>query len=339
MLTIGVQTWGTNVAALEHYWKAADELGYARITYGDGLGDWTHDGWTMLGALAVLTRRARIGPAVTYAFDVSSHHPSWLAKRAVAVDHLSSGRLDLRLAVGAEDADTARAWSAHGIRYPRAAERLETLEESVGIMRELWRTDHGVQHRGPRYELRDARLAPAPIQRPGPPIWIAAMGPRALVVTARCADGWEASYVSPEDFARRWQHLATLLGTERRAPGPFRRSVELDAIVTETGEPPEPLLARFCSERGIDREHSLLATVLAGDARAIADRIASYEAAGATDLMLGFADFPSTRMLELFAATVLHVPPVREPDPLTGAGSRPVPPAPSLRRRGRDARR
>ncbi len=166
MLTIGVQTWGTDVAALERYWKAADELGYARITYGDGLGDWTHDGWTMLGALAVLTRRARIGPAVTYAFDASSHHPSWLAKRAVAVDHLSGGRLDLRLAVGAEDTDTARAWSAHGIRYPGASERLETLEESIRIMRRLWQADPSVQHRGPRYELRGARLAPPPVQRP-----------------------------------------------------------------------------------------------------------------------------------------------------------------------------
>jgi hypothetical protein len=36
--------------------------------------------------------------------------------------------------------------------------------------------------------------------------------------------------------------------------------------------------------------------------------MAHYESAGATDLMLGFADFPSTGMLETFAATVLHHP-------------------------------
>jgi alkanesulfonate monooxygenase SsuD/methylene tetrahydromethanopterin reductase-like flavin-dependent oxidoreductase (luciferase family) len=307
MLTIGVQTWGTDVPALERYWKAADELGYARITYGDGLGDWTHDGWTMLGALAVLTRRARIGPAVTYAFDASSHHPSWLAKRAVAVDHLSGGRLDLRLAVGAEDPESARAWAAHGIRYPRAGERVETLEESVRIIRALWQTDHDVHHRGQRYELRGARLAPAPVQRRGPPIWIAAMGPRALALTARCADGWEASYMSPERFADRWQRLAKLLATTGRAVDLLRRSVELDAIVTEANEPIEPLLARFCGERGIDLGHALLDSALVGDGKTVAARIAAYEAAGATDLMLGFADFPEIRMLELFAMTVLQV--------------------------------
>src|SRR5207247_2281289 len=100
VIAIGVQTWGTDVAALRRYWAAADALGYARVTYGDGLWGWTHDGWTLLAALALETRRCRIGPAVTYAFDAAAHHPSWLAKRAVAIDHLSQGRLDLRFAVG-----------------------------------------------------------------------------------------------------------------------------------------------------------------------------------------------------------------------------------------------
>ena len=193
MLAIGVQTWGTDVAALRSYWRAADELGYAAITYGDGLGTFTHDGWTMLGALAEVTRQARIGPAVTYAFGPSSHHPSWLAKRAVTVDHLSAGRLDLRLAVGAADPGTAEAWAAHGIRYPPPRERIETLEETIRVMRGLWRVDRSLDHRGPRYELREARLGAAPVQPGGPPVWIAAMGPRALALTARCADGWEAS--------------------------------------------------------------------------------------------------------------------------------------------------
>jgi len=53
-------------------------------------------------------------------------------------------------------------------------------------------------------------------------------------------------------------------------------------------------------------------TVLAGGADAVAARIMEYAVAGATDLMLGFADFPSTRMLEAFAASVrtrLEAPP------------------------------
>ena len=64
------------------------------------------------------------------------------------------------------------------------------------------------------------------------------------------------------------------------------------------------LLDRFCAERGIDGRHPLVETVLAGDGRALAARVAAYAAAGATDLMLGFADFPATGMLERLAAAI-----------------------------------
>src|SRR5262249_60947196 len=63
-------------------------------------------------------------------------------------------------------------------------------------------------------------------------------------------------------------------------------------------------LGRFCPARGIDSHHILVATALAGDATAVAEAARAYEAAGVTDLLLGFADFPATGMLEAFAATV-----------------------------------
>jgi hypothetical protein len=64
-------------------------------------------------------------------------------------------------------------------------------------------------------------------------------------------------------------------------------------------------MARFRAARSIERGHPLLDTVLVGDGPALVKRTADYEAAGATDLMLGFADFPSTGMLEAFAAQAL----------------------------------
>jgi alkanesulfonate monooxygenase SsuD/methylene tetrahydromethanopterin reductase-like flavin-dependent oxidoreductase (luciferase family) len=299
VIGLGVQTWGTDVAALRRYWQAADELGYARVTYGDGLWAFTHDGWTMLGALAALTRRCRVGPAVTYAFDPAAHHPSWLAKRAVAADHLSCGRLDLRLGVGAEDAGTARAWRAHGIEYPAPAERIARLDESVAVLRALWRGD-----RPDRAGLAGARIEPAPVQRPGPPIWIAAMGPRALGLVARRADGWEASYVTPAAFGERWRHLRRRLTAEGRAADALGRSVELDVALAPSAADAATLAAAFRAARGIATDHPVSGTLLAGGPDAIAARLAEYAEAGATDVMLGFTDFPSTRMLEAFAREV-----------------------------------
>lgn len=305
VVAVGVQTWGTDVPALRRYWSRADDLGYARVTYGDGLWPWTHDGWTMLAALAAATQRARIGSAVTYAFDPAAHHPSWLAKRAVAVDHLSGGRLDVRLAVGAEDpAVAAWWWESHGIGYPRAGERIAVLEESVDVMRRLW-TGDAVDHAGPRYRLRGARLAPAPVQRPGPPVWIAAMGERATDMVARCADGWEASFLDPEAFADAWQRMSGLLARHGRRASGLRRSVELDVALTPSRAGTETALRGFCAARAIDADHPLVAAALIGDADAITGRIARYADAGVTALMLGFADFPATAMLDRFAERVL----------------------------------
>src|SRR5262245_56233242 len=163
----------------------------------------------MLGALASLTRRARLGPAVTYCFDPSSHHPSWLAKRVVAVDHLSSGRLDLRLGVGAEGRASAGQWRAHGINYPGARERVDRIEGTISVGQRLWSGEAVATH-GAWYALRGARLTPPPLQRPGPPVWVAAMRPRGLGVAARVADGWEASYLNPPALAAKWREVRGL---------------------------------------------------------------------------------------------------------------------------------
>jgi alkanesulfonate monooxygenase SsuD/methylene tetrahydromethanopterin reductase-like flavin-dependent oxidoreductase (luciferase family) len=304
VISVGVQTWGTDVVALQRYWRAADELGYTRVTYGDGLWGFTHDGFTMLGALASITRRARLGPAVTYCFDPSSHHPSWLAKRAVTVDHLSGGRLDLRLAVGAADEATAVAWRSHAIPYPDAPTRVALAAETIEILERLW-TGEAVDYAGRFYTLRGARLEPPPVQKPGPPIWLAAMGPAALDVAARRASGWEASYVTSAAFGARWSQVRTVLEDAGRPWWDYRRSVELDVVLGLTESDADAALRRFCAARGIEATDALLATALAGTAEAVRVRVEEYAAAGVTDLMLGFADFPATGMLELFAERVL----------------------------------
>ena len=85
----------------------------------------------------------------------------------------------------------------------------------------------------------------------------------------------------------------------------YRRSIELDVVLGLTDAEVEDQRRRFCAARAIEGSDALLAAALVGTADAVAERITQYAAAGATDLMLGFADFPATRMTQIFAERVL----------------------------------
>ncbi len=299
-----VQTWGTDVGALRRYWRAAERLGYHGVVYGDGLWPWTHEGWAMLGALATLTRRVRIGPAVTYLHGDAYRHPALLAKAAVAVDALSGGRLDLRLGVGAGDAATTAWWHRFGITYPSGEERAGQLAEGIQALRALWSGEEATLT-GTWYRLDRARLAPRPIQRPHPPIWVAAMRPRMLRLAAELADGWEASYLTAEEFAAKGRALEAACRRAGRDPRSLARSLEVDVVTGPDRGGVERAARAFCRARGITLDDPLLRTTLLGTPAALRDQVARLAAAGATHLTLSFADFPRPAMLRLAAPAPL----------------------------------
>jgi alkanesulfonate monooxygenase SsuD/methylene tetrahydromethanopterin reductase-like flavin-dependent oxidoreductase (luciferase family) len=74
------------------------------------------DAWASLTWLATATTRIRFGPLVC---PLTFYHPALLAKRAAAVDHLSSGRLDLGLGAGWHEPEHRM----YGLPFPSVRER------------------------------------------------------------------------------------------------------------------------------------------------------------------------------------------------------------------------
>jgi alkanesulfonate monooxygenase SsuD/methylene tetrahydromethanopterin reductase-like flavin-dependent oxidoreductase (luciferase family) len=301
-----VQTWGTDVRALRRYWRAAERLGYHGIVYGDGLWPWTHDGWTMLGALATLTRRVRIGPAATYLYGDACRHPAMLAKAAVAVDALSGGRLDLRLGVGAGDPQTAGWWQRFDVPYGGPGERIQRLADGIRALRALWCVDASARgHGGAAPGPGPVRLLPRPVQRPHPPIWVAAMRPRMLRLAAEVADGWEASYLTAEEFAAKGRAMEAACRRAGRDPETLARSLEVDVVTGRERAAVERAARAFCRARGIRLEDPLIRTVLMGTPSALRHQAVALGVAGATHLTLSFSDFPRQAMLRLAAVTLV----------------------------------
>lgn len=298
----GVQLWGTDFDTLLNYALECERLGYDSLRYGDGLWDWTLEGWTVLAALAAATRTIRIGPAVTYVLGDAYRHPSLLAKTVTTLDLISKGRIDLRLGVGTNDAEAARCWESFGISYPRPGTRVSQLKEGIQIIKTLW-TDKPAHFEGQHFRLKAARLGPPPIQTPHPPIWVAAMSRRALGVAVELADGWETSYLSPDAFGRKAGLVQSLCDESGRDFKTLRRSLEVDVVIERNER--TALVNRFAASRRIGTNHPLIQTAVIGDQEGCLEKLAAFVQAGVTDFTLSFLDYPRSDMLRSFAEAIL----------------------------------
>jgi len=136
------------------------------------------DAWNILSALAVKTKRLKLGSCVT---DPHRKHPAVLAQTVTTLDHLSNGRAILGIGAG-----EAMNLDPYGIKWDRPVSR---MYEAVKAVKECW-TQPLVNFEGEFFHIKDALVEPKPIQKPHPPIWIAGNSPRTMKMTAEIADGW-----------------------------------------------------------------------------------------------------------------------------------------------------
>jgi len=174
------------------------------------------EAWTLLAALATQTERVRIGVLVTCN---TFRHPALLAKEAVTVDHISNGRLELGLGAGWFAAEHER----FGIPFPPPGELVGRFRESVELIDGMLRNETST-YEGQYYQLHDAPARPGPVQRPRPPLTLAAMGPKMLAIVAQHADAWNSSG-SVDEVRARNQMLDECCAAIGRDPRAIRRGI------------------------------------------------------------------------------------------------------------------
>ncbi|GAB5450588.1 MAG: LLM class flavin-dependent oxidoreductase [Halioglobus sp.] len=140
---------------------------------------------TLLAAVAARTQHLKLG-CTSYLLPI--RNPILAAEEVAVLDQLSGGRLILGVGRGMQPA-MFRAFAVD------ASQKRKLFAHNLDIMRRAWRGESlGTDDKGD-----PIRLSPLPVQRPEPPVWVAAFGPLALQQVAGLGLPYLASPVESID--------------------------------------------------------------------------------------------------------------------------------------------
>jgi len=123
------------------------------------------------------------------------HNPVYTAETIASMDVLSGGKLIFGVGLGYRDVE----FNAFGVAKGQRAAR---FEEYLTLVERLW-TEDKVSHHSETCILEDVHMNIRPIQKPRPPLWMAANNDKAIRRAARMSDCWFVNPHSTLDTIRR----------------------------------------------------------------------------------------------------------------------------------------
>jgi probable F420-dependent oxidoreductase len=128
---------------------------------------------------AARTKKIALGTSV---LDMPYYNPVTLARRLTTIDVLSNGRLRVGLGLG---------WSQDEMDATNAnmKQRGAMADEFLHVLKAIW-TTNPVKYEGKFFRVPESYINQKPVQKPHPPVYLAAFAPPALKRLATMADGW-----------------------------------------------------------------------------------------------------------------------------------------------------
>jgi probable F420-dependent oxidoreductase len=215
------------VEAVRRVAQRAEELGFSDLWVTENTLDhvFCFDPVVVLTYAAAVTTKIRLGASVVV---LPVHNPVHVAHQWASLDYVSNGRAILGVGLGRDH---------HYEQFQTPQEgRVRRFREAVELIKALW-TEQQVSYRGRIFQLQEGTMAPKPVQRPRPPIWMGVGHPDALRRTAVIADGWMGSGGSSNAaFTRSVPLLRQALETAGRDPAAFPISKRVFISVHERPE-------------------------------------------------------------------------------------------------------
>ena len=131
---------------------------------------------------------------------------------------MSSGRLRAGFGIG---------WSPDEYEAAGATwqDRGKRADEAIDILKKIWTTDP-VEYQGKHYRIAKSFIGPKPVQKPHPPIYLAAFTPSAMKRVAVEADAWLPVGIPLSDLGAMFDGIKNMAREAGRDPS------ALELIVT-----------------------------------------------------------------------------------------------------------
>ena len=261
------------------------------------------EGWTTLTYYMGLYPHLQFGHTV---LSQSFRNPALLAKMAATAQYLSRGRFILGIGTGWKKDE----YLAYGYDFPPPKVRIEQLEETLQIIKALWREEQAT-FEGKHYRVVNAYCEPKP--DPQPIIMIGGCKPRMLRLIARHADWWNVSWYSLNKTRPDSWSNGSCTGI-----GEYREQVqESERACNEVGRDAATLRRTWfgpciCAptEAEVQKLQALQLRTdhgFAGTPQQVIEQMQPFIELGVDYFMFSCPDFPGLTTLELLANEVLPV--------------------------------
>ena len=201
-----------DMLAVRQVAQRAEALGFRDLWVTENTLDhvFCFDPVVVLTYAAALTTTIRLGVSVVV---LPVHDPRHVAHQVATLDYVSHGRAILGVGLGRDH---------HYAQFQVPLERrVRRFREGVALIKALW-TDPKVGYQGEIFRLNGGTMAPKPVQKPHPPIWMGGAHSDALRRAAAIADGWMGSGgSSTASFSRSVPILRAALEKAGREPAAF----------------------------------------------------------------------------------------------------------------------
>ncbi len=214
-IAVGLPPAGMTVKDALDFIRGAEDLGVDAVWVPEAYGT---DAVSQLGYLAAVTERIKLGSGI---MQIPARTPTMAAMTAATLDLLSNGRA--LIGIGVSGPQVAEGW--YGVPFTKPLQR---TREYIEIMRKIWDRKDRLVYDGEVYKLpspggrglgKPLKLMFQPPRRI--PIYVAALGPKNVALTAEIADGWLPAFFNPDRADVFVPHLQEGFQRGNRDPSEF----------------------------------------------------------------------------------------------------------------------